>query len=101
MRVLDLSDLDRVPWARFQAATEYPFEMKREGAGGEVLVEFVVAADGSVQDARAVRSSRREFEAAAERAVVKWKFRPGQKEGRNVATRIQVPIVFSLNEARD
>ena len=98
--VFDLRALDRTPVARFQARPEYPFEMKRTGSAGEVLVEFVVAADGSVRDARAVRSSQREFEDAAVRAVSKWTFRPGQKDGRNVPTRMQVPIVFSLNEER-
>jgi len=101
VRVLDLSDLDRAPLARFQAAPEYPFEMKRGGMSGEVVVEFIVEANGSVRDAHAVRSSQREFEAAAVQAVGKWKFRPGQKGGLNVATRMQVPIVFSLKEARD
>jgi protein TonB len=98
--VFDPRSLDRAPVARFQARPEYPFEMKRTGSAGEVLVEFVVAADGSVRDARAVRSSQREFEDAAVRAVSKWTFRPGQKDGRNVPTRMQVPIVFSLNDER-
>ena len=98
--IFDPRVLDRTPVARFQARPEYPFEMKRTGSAGEVLVEFVVAADGSVRDARAVRSSQREFEDAAVRAVSKWTFRPGQKDGRNVPTRMQVPIVFSLNDER-
>ena len=31
-------------------------------------------------------------------AVGKWTFRPGRKGGRAVNTRMQVPIVFSLND---
>jgi protein TonB len=31
-------------------------------------------------------------------AVSKWKFRPGKKGGRNVNTKMQVPIVFSITE---
>ena len=98
--IVDLRALDRTPAARFQARPDYPFEMKRQGVAGEVLVGFVVAADGAVRDARVVRSSQREFEDAAVRAVSKWTFRPGQKDGRNVSTRMQVPIVFSLNDER-
>jgi protein TonB len=98
--VFTLRDLDRTPMARFQARPDYPFDMKRQGIAGEVLVEFIVVEDGSVRDARAVRSSQREFEDAAVRAVSKWTFRPGQKDGRNVPTRMQVPIVFSLNDER-
>lgn len=37
-----------------------------------------------------------EFEAAAVEAVSKWKFKPGRKSGWDVATRLQVPIVFSV-----
>lgn len=99
--VFVLDTLDRAPLARFQAQPHYPFEMRRDGITGEVLVEFVVDANGAVREARAVRSSQREFEAAAVQAVSKWTFRPGQKGGRNVATRMQVPIVFSLNAERD
>jgi protein TonB len=95
------TDLDRAPVARFQARPQYPFEMRRGGISGEVLVEFIVEADGAVRDVRAVRSSQREFEDAAVQAVGKWKFRPGQKGGRDVATRMQVPIVFSLNAESD
>jgi protein TonB len=98
---VDLTALDRTPIARFQARPQYPFEMKRVGISGEVLVEFIVEANGLVRDAKAVRSSQREFEAAAVQAVNKWTFRPGQKSGCNVATRMQVPIIFSLNEGRE
>ncbi|MBC7365623.1 MAG: energy transducer TonB [Undibacterium sp.] len=99
--IIDLAALDRAPVARFQAQPQYPFEMKRGGISGEVLVEFIVEANGTVREARAVGSSPREFEAAAVQAVSKWTFRPGQKGGRNVAARMQVPIVFTLNEARE
>lgn len=99
--VFNLADLERGPLARFQAAPDYPFEMRRGGISGEVLVEFIVDANGAVRDAHAVRSSQREFEPSAVRAVGKWTFRPGQKRGRNVATRMQVPIVFSLNDSRE
>ena len=99
--IIDFTTLDRTPTAKFQARPQYPFEMRRGGISGEVLVEFIVEANGAVRDARAVRSSQREFEDAAVQAVSKWKFRPGQKGGRDVATRMQVPIVFSLNAEQD
>jgi protein TonB len=72
--------------------------MRRAGIAGEVLVDFIVDSNGDVRNAYAVRSSQREFEAAAVQAVSKWKFRPGKKGGRNVNTHMQVPIVFTLNE---
>jgi protein TonB len=63
-----------------------------------VVVDFIVDANGDVQNAFAVKMSQREFESAAVQAVSKWKFKPGKKGGRAVNTHMQVPIVFTLNE---
>jgi protein TonB len=98
MKVFDISMLDQTPVARFQARPQYPFEMRRAGISGEVVVDFIVDTNGDVQNAFAIRSSQREFEAAAIQAVSKWKFKPGRKGGRDVPTHMQVPIVFTLNE---
>src|SRR4051812_14771624 len=98
IEVFDLSKLDQQPVAKFQARPQYPFEMRRAGIAGEVVVDFIVDSNGDVQNAYALKSSQREFEAAAIQAVSKWKFKPGRKGGRNVNTHMQVPIVFTLNE---
>lgn len=98
IEVFDLSKLDQIPVAQFQARPQYPFEMRRAGINGEVVVDFIVDTAGTVQNAYAIRSTQREFEAAAVQAVSKWKFKPGRKGGRAVNTHMQVPIVFSLNE---
>ena len=99
--VFDISKLDRAPVPRFQAKPQYPIEMRRAGIGGEVVVDFIIDTAGDVQKAFAVRSTRREFEAAAVHAVSKWKFNAGQKDGRDVNTRMQVPIVFAIPEQSD
>lgn len=96
--VYDISQLDRTPSPRFQSRPQYPVEMRQAGISGEVVVEFVVDRDGAVTNAFALRSSRPEFEAAAVAAVSSWKFRPGQKGGQDVDTRLQIPIVFTLSE---
>ncbi len=97
--VYNISQLDRTPTARFQARPQYPAEMRQAGITGEVVVEFVVDREGNVTNAFALRSSRTEFEADAVAAVSKWKFRPGQKGGQDVDTRLQIPIVFTLSES--
>ncbi|MBM3853833.1 MAG: energy transducer TonB [Verrucomicrobia bacterium] len=98
MKVFDISMLDQIPVPKFQARPQYPFEMRRAGISGDVLVDFIVDTNGDVQNAYALRSSQREFEAAAVQAVSKWKFKAGRKGGRDVPTHMQVPIVFTLNE---
>lgn len=96
--IFDPSKLDQQPQVRARVPPQYPFEMRRAGITGEVLVEFIVDANGDVRNAYAVRSSQREFETAAVQAVSKWKFRPGKRGGKAVNTRMQQPISFSLNE---
>jgi protein TonB len=96
--VFDPSMLDQQAMPRVQSKPIYPFEMRRQGIGGQVMVEFIVDANGDVRNAYAARSTQHEFEAAAVAAVSKWKFKPGKKGGRAVATHLQVPIEFTLND---
>lgn len=97
--VFNLKDLDQQPQVRgVQARPNYPFEMRRAGLNGEVVLRFVVDTNGDVRDVEVMRSSQREFEAAAQQAVLKWKYKPGRKGGKAVATRMQIPIVFNLND---
>ncbi|AHF90327.1 biopolymer transporter TonB [Opitutaceae bacterium TAV5] len=93
--LFDLANLDEMPTPRFQAAPLYPFEMRRAGIRGQVMVGFIVDTAGNVRDAYAISSSHREFEQEAVNAVMKWKFRPGKKGGANVNARMQVPIQFN------
>lgn len=94
----DPSFLDYQPIPQSRVRPIYPDGMRRAGIAGEVVVDFIVNANGDVQNAFAVKMSRREFESAALEAVSKWKFSPGRKGGRNVNTHLQVPIVFTLSE---
>ena len=95
-RAFDPSQLDQAPVARVQPSPEYPYEMKREGIEGEVVVDFIVDPSGGVRNAVAATSSHREFEEAAFRAVSRWKFRPGRKDGHAVFVHMQVPVQFRL-----
>lgn len=96
--IFDPAQVDQLPVAVFQAKPSYPFELRHAGITGQVLVDFIVDSTGSVSRAFAVRSDDQAFEAAAVAAVSKWRFRPGRKAGVPVNTRMQVPIVFTLND---
>lgn len=95
-QVFDLGAVDQRPAPRFQRPPEFPAALRQAGISGEAVVDFVVDAAGNVTNAFAIRSSHKEFEAAAVDAVSAWKFTAGRKEGRDVATHLQVPIVFTL-----
>jgi protein TonB len=96
-RIIASGALDNAPRARFQAQPIYPFEEKRNGVAGEVLVDFEVDESGQVRNPRVVRSSARAFEEPTLRAVAKWRFEPGRRHGQIVAFRMNVPVIFSLN----
>ena len=55
--VYDISKLDQTPRPKFQARPQYPAELKKAGVGGQVVVDFIVDKDGTVQNAQAVKSS--------------------------------------------
>jgi protein TonB len=94
--VIDLSQLDRVPRARLQPAPEYPYELLRRGVEVTVVVEFLVDESGCVYNAAILRATAPGFEEAVLRAVEKWRFEPGCKNGRRVRFRMSVPVVFSV-----
>jgi protein TonB len=96
--VMSSVQLDNAPRARFQPTPVYPFEAKHAGITGRVQVDFIVDERGEVQDQRIVNSSNRIFEEATLRAVAKWRFEPGRRQGTIVKFRMTVPVMFNLNE---
>lgn len=89
--------LDNSPRTRLQVPPTYPAEARNAGITGAVTVEFVVDEQGRVQLARVVESTDARFEAATLRAVQKWRFEPGKKNGRPVRFRMVAPVVFNLD----
>lgn len=74
----------------------YPFELRRQGITGTVVVEFIVGTDGKVRDAYAVTSPHEGLSKAAVAAILGSKYRPALKNGKPAAVKMQVPISFSL-----
>lgn len=75
----------------------YPTLSQRRGEEGEVLIELVVAADGSVQKVGIKRSSGFDrLDQAALSAVRNWRFVPGKRAGMPEAMSYVVPIPFRL-----
>jgi len=91
------TSLDNTPRTRSQAAPAYPAAERTAGITGEVLVEFIVDESGRVLNPRVVRSSGVAFESPTLRAVMRWRFEPGKKDGRLVRFRMMVPVRFNLD----
>lgn len=95
--IVNSINLDNPPRTRSQVPPSYPLEARNAGLTGEVSVEFVVDETGRVLTARVVKSTDSCFDAATLRAVQKWRFEPGKKNGHAVRFRMVAPVVFSLN----
>ena len=74
----------------------YPAKALSQGIEGYVIVEFSLALDGSVKDARVVDAKpRRYFKRAALRAIKQWKYPANSDEARQ-KVRLKTQINFKL-----
>lgn len=91
------ADRDPSPLARTQP--EYPATALRAREEGTVLVRAEIDAQGNPTNVGiAKRSGSRDLDRAAMNAVRKWKFEPAMKDGKAVASTVQVPVDFTLDE---
>ena len=96
--LFNIGDLDQQPVARVRQAPTYPYDMRRAGINGSVVVEFIISTDGDVIQTQVVKSSHREFEMPALQAVQKWKFKPGRRRGQVVNVRASQLLEFNATE---
>ena len=77
---------------------EYTREAMDARIEGTVWLECVVAATGGVGDVKVTRSLDAMFglDQQAINALKEWRFKPGEKDGKPVAVRVQVEIRFTL-----
>lgn len=90
-----LADRDATVVARVQPA--YPPEAARVKAEGSVVVKVDVAADGIPANVTlAKRSGERALDEAALEAVRQWRFEPAIRNGKPVASTVEVPVDFTM-----
>jgi len=95
--IASLGDLDQRPRAIFQAAPNYPSELRKRNLQGSVQVVFLVDRDGKVVSPKIEKSTNPSFDRPAIEAVRQWKFEPGTRNGEKVAFKMRVPITFSAS----
>lgn len=78
------------------ASPKVPREFSDAGKAGLVTVNFVVDEQGSVQDAKVVKTTAEILDSPAVEAVMKWKFKPAKKDGQPFAMRVSIPIKFEV-----
>jgi protein TonB len=94
--IFDMANLDQQAEAIVKPAAPYPYDLKMSRIQGEVRVGFVVDTDGNVHDPYIISSTNRGFEKTVLQTVIKWKFKPGKKDGVAVRSRFILPYAFTL-----
>ncbi len=72
----------------------YPRKAHKPRHQDTVVLWLIVGGDGLPRDVNVARTLSPEFDEAAMDAVKKWKFDPATKDGKPVAVKINVEIVF-------
>jgi uncharacterized protein len=80
----------------------YPGEMVDRSIEGSVLLDYLVAVDGSVREVRVIDSlPPKAFDDAARRSVLSWKFKPAMRRGEPFAAWGTVQVIFKFSSRSD
>lgn len=90
-----VTDYDQPPRLLKQTRPVYPPEAFIKKIEGVVELDVIIEADGTIRRARVVRSVP-QLDGEAIRTVKQWRFSPGLKRGRPVATPARIPIAFRI-----
>jgi protein TonB len=93
---LRVSSVLRAPQKIHHVAPAYPQIARAAGVSGVVILEALIAEDGSVRDVKVLRSVQL-LDAAAIDAVRQWRFTPTLLNGVPVQVIMTVTVSFSLN----
>ena len=80
----------------YRPEPEYSEEARKAKWQGAVLLELVVDANGVPQDIKVIRSLGLGLDQKAIEAVQKWRFKPGQKDGKAVPVSANIEVNFRL-----
>ena len=73
--------------------------MREAGIEGTALLRLRVAADGTTQEIRLLRSAgHRLLDEAAEAAARRWEIAPALRNGLPIEAWVEVPVRFRLDE---
>lgn len=80
----------------FKVEPEYSEEARKAKFQGTVLLAIVVTEDGRTSNVRVLRPLGMGLDEKAVEAVMKWRFKPGYKDGRAVPVQANVEVNFRL-----
>ena len=88
------------PQVVFEKKPSYTAEAMRKKIQGSVEVEAIVDKKGKPTEVRILKSLDSEYglDEKAVDAVKAWRFKPGTKDGKAVATKIKIELTFKLRD---
>jgi TonB family protein len=96
---VDKADLS-APVALNKVDPAYPAELIRDRVEGTVVLYAVIHTDGTVDRIRVLESGDERLNASAMRALSRWRFRPGTKQGVAVDIEAVVQVPFRITKWR-
>jgi len=93
-KAFDVSEIDQEPRLVFQAAPNYPSQMRGKKVEGAVTVVFIVDPAGKVTSPKVETSNNAAFDKPALEAVKNSKFEPAIKAGKRVPWKMRVTVRF-------
>jgi TonB family protein len=86
------------PLVLTRVQARYTDDARRNGVQGIVTLDVVVDESGKAQDIRVEHSIDPGLDQEAIKAVRRWRFKPGEQDGRPVRVPVRVEITFRLND---
>ena len=80
-----------------QKEVKYPKKSMKENVQGKVFVSMVIAKTGDVTHVESLKGPNDELKMEAERVIKNMpRWTPGEKDGKEVAVKVVLPIQFKL-----
>lgn len=87
----------KAPVLRERIEPMYPEAARKARMQGVVILEAIITADGKVANVKVLKSINPLLDAAAERAVSQWAYKPATLNGRAVSVYLTVTVNFQLH----
>jgi TonB family protein len=84
------------PIATFKPEPEYSEEARKAKWSGTVSLQIIVDATGAPKDIRVTKPLGMGLDQKAVEAVMKWRFKPGTKDGKPVPVIATIEVTFRL-----
>lgn len=91
---LGLDDPQEMPRIKKRVGPLYPQILKLAGVEAEIEIKAYVNEQGKVEKVGVVKSTNKDFVAAALEAIKQWEFYPATKDGKPIKAEVVIPFVF-------